>query len=103
VLLLFDRRKFRPWWFETGTPRFLLDLLTERETWLPRLGQLETDAALLSAFEVGNISTEALMFHTYQDGYRESSRPSTPSTCFLPDRLLQQPHVKRASARRPFK
>ena len=56
VLLLFQKREFRPWWFETGTPRFLLDLLTERQTWLPRLGQLETDAALLSAFEVGNIS-----------------------------------------------
>jgi hypothetical protein len=64
VLLLFQEREFRPWWFETGTPRFLLDLLTERQTWLPRLGQLETDAALLSAFEVGNISTEALMFQT---------------------------------------
>ena len=60
----FEKREFRPWWFETGTPRFLLDLLTERQTWLPRLGQLDTDAALLSAFEVGNISTEALMFQT---------------------------------------
>jgi len=64
VLLLFQKRTFRPWWFETGTPTFLIDLLTERATWLPRLGQLETDAALLSAFEVGNISTEALMFQT---------------------------------------
>ena len=64
VLLLFQERQFRPWWFETGTPTFLIDLLTERQTWLPELGQLETDAALLSAFEVGKISTEALMFQT---------------------------------------
>ena len=27
VLLLFDRRKFGAWWFETGTPTFLLDLM----------------------------------------------------------------------------
>jgi len=64
VLLLFQKRVFRSWWFETGTPTFLVDLLTERETWLPQLGRLQADAALLSAFEVGNISTEALMFQT---------------------------------------
>jgi len=64
VLLLFQKRQFRPWWFETGTPTFLIDLLTQRQTWLPRLGQLETDAELLSAFDVGRITTEALMFQT---------------------------------------
>ncbi|HRD67156.1 MAG TPA: ATP-binding protein [Candidatus Competibacter sp.] len=64
VLLLFEKRQFRPWWFETGTPTFLIDLLTERQTWLPALGQLETDAALLSTFDVDRISTEALLFQT---------------------------------------
>jgi len=64
LLLLFQERQFRPWWFETGTPTFLIDLLTERQTWLPMLGQLETDAALLSAFDVDRIATEALLFQT---------------------------------------
>ncbi|MDS4020569.1 MAG: ATP-binding protein [Candidatus Competibacter sp.] len=64
VLLLFEKRQFRPWWFETGTPTFLIDLLTERQAWLPTLGQLETDAALLSTFDVDRISTEALLFQT---------------------------------------
>lgn len=64
LLFLFEKRKFRSWWFETGTPRFLVDVLTERETWLPRLGALEADEALLSAFDVGYISTEALLFQT---------------------------------------
>jgi hypothetical protein len=66
VLLLFQERQFRPWWFETATPTFLINLLTERQAWLPNLGQLETDAALLSAFDVDYISTEALLF---QSGY----------------------------------
>ncbi len=64
LLLLFQERKFRPWWFETGTPRFLIDVLTERQAWLPRLGHLEADDALLSAFDVGHIGTEALLFQT---------------------------------------
>jgi len=66
LLLLFQKRTFRPYWFETGTPTFLIDLLTERQTWLPSLGRLETDADMLLTFEVGNIPTEALMF---QAGY----------------------------------
>ncbi|WP_233093951.1 ATP-binding protein [Azotobacter chroococcum] len=66
LLLLFSKREFRNYWFETGTLTFLLDLLTRRQAWLPELGQLETDAELLSTFEVDNIATEALMF---QAGY----------------------------------
>lgn len=64
VLLLFQKRQFRPWWFETATPTFLIDLLTERQTWLPELGQLQTDASLLSSFDVDYISTDALLFQT---------------------------------------
>lgn len=64
LLLLFDKRQFRPWWFETGTPTFLIRVLTERETWLPTLGQLESDAELLSTFDVDDMPTEALLFQT---------------------------------------
>lgn len=66
LLLLFQERQFRPYWFETGTPTFLIDLLTERAAWLPALSQLETGLDLLSSFEVDDIATEALMF---QAGY----------------------------------
>ena len=66
LLLLFDRREFKPYWFETGTPTFLIKLLSERHAWLPELGQLETEANILSTFDVGDIPTEALMF---QAGY----------------------------------
>jgi len=66
LLLLFKQRQFRAWWFETATPRFLIDLLTERRTWLPRLARWETDAALLGSFDVDRMSTEALLF---QSGY----------------------------------
>ncbi len=64
VLLLFQKRKFHPWWFETATPTFLVEVLKERQTWLPNLGRIETSADLLSTFEVGNIPTEALLFQT---------------------------------------
>jgi hypothetical protein len=66
LLLLFDCREFRPFWFETGTPTFLVDMLTERKVYLPSLLKVEASSRLISAFEVGDISTEALMF---QSGY----------------------------------
>ncbi|MDR2690617.1 MAG: ATP-binding protein, partial [Azoarcus sp.] len=66
LLLLFDCREFRSFWFETGTPTFLVDMLTERKVYLPTLQKVEASSRLLSAFEVGDISTEALMF---QSGY----------------------------------
>ena len=66
LLLLFQKREFHPFWFETGTPTFLVDMLTERKVYLPALSKTEASPRLISAFEVGDISTEALMF---QSGY----------------------------------
>ena len=31
ILLLFDSRRFGAWWFETGTPSFLVEMLVERD------------------------------------------------------------------------
>jgi hypothetical protein len=64
LLLLFREREFRPYWFESGTPSFLIDLLLQRQTWLPSLERLHVSESLLSSFDVEAISSEALMFQT---------------------------------------
>ncbi|MCP5159858.1 MAG: ATP-binding protein, partial [Gammaproteobacteria bacterium] len=64
LLLLFDKRQFRPWWFETGTPGFLIDLLAQRGFFTPNLARLRTGLELLSTFDVEHIATEALLFQT---------------------------------------
>ena len=64
VLLLFAQREFRPWWFETGTPTFLVNLLAERGFFTPNLARLRTGPELLSTFDVDHIATEALLFQT---------------------------------------
>ncbi len=66
LLLLFRNRQFRPYWFETGTPTFLIRLLTERQVHTPILGQTVATESLLSTFDVDTLPTEALMF---QAGY----------------------------------
>ncbi|MBK1617001.1 hypothetical protein CKO42_00755 [Lamprobacter modestohalophilus] len=64
LLLLFDSRLFRSYWFETGTPTFLVELLTRRGTFSPSLETMSGDEDLLSAFDVDHIATEALLWQT---------------------------------------
>ena len=64
VLLLLDTREFAAHWFETGTPAFLVDTLLERRVASVSLGTMVSTGDLLSAFDVGKIGTEALLFQT---------------------------------------
>ncbi|WP_295586417.1 ATP-binding protein [uncultured Lamprocystis sp.] len=64
LLLLFQKREFRSFWFETGTPTFLVDLLTARGFFTPDLARLHSSEALLSAFDVEHIAPEALLWQT---------------------------------------
>ncbi|CAM3952478.1 ATP-binding protein [Vreelandella rituensis] len=64
VLLLLQKRKFSPYWFESATPTFLVDLLKQRGVFTPALSQLQTEAELLGRFDVDHIATEALLFQT---------------------------------------
>ncbi|WP_295544462.1 ATP-binding protein [uncultured Thiohalocapsa sp.] len=64
VLLLFDERRFHPWWFETGTPTFLVEVLTRRGYFTPQLANLRASEALLSAFDVDTMESEALLWQT---------------------------------------
>ena len=64
ILLLFDARKFKAWWFETGTPTFLLDTLMSRGVGAVALDDMLSNDDLLSTFDVDHIATEALLFQT---------------------------------------
>ncbi len=64
VLLLFRRRAFAAYWFETGTPTFLLETLVARGVSALALDDMLGSDELLSAFDVDHIATEALLFQT---------------------------------------
>ena len=64
ILLLFDRRKFGAYWFETGTPSFLIEMLSRRAVASPALDGMAGTEDLLSTFDVDEIATEALLFQT---------------------------------------
>ena len=64
ILLLFDRRRFGAYWFETGTPTFLIETLISRGVNALTLDNLLGSDELLSAFDIDLIATEALLFQT---------------------------------------
>ena len=64
ILLLFDSREFKAYWFETGTPTFLIETLFKRRVSSLELGGMEGSDELLSTFDVDDIATEALLFQT---------------------------------------
>ncbi|QFY89727.1 ATP-binding protein [Magnetovirga frankeli] len=64
LLLLLRNRQFRAYWFETGTPTFLIDVLTQRQTFSPKISDWHATEALLSRFDVDDMATEALLWQT---------------------------------------
>ena len=64
ILLLFDSRKFKAYWFETGTPSFLVETLFQRRVRSLSLEDMVGTDDLLSKFDVEDIATEALLFQT---------------------------------------
>ncbi len=66
VLLYLKKRTFHPYWFETGTPSFLVKLLMEKRFYLPELEDLTATDDLIGTFDLDYIEPENLLF---QVGY----------------------------------
>ncbi len=64
LLLLFAERRFGNYWFESGTPTFLVETLARRDLPTPRLDGMIGSESLLSAFDVDRMSVQALLFQT---------------------------------------
>ena len=99
ILLLFDRRSFEAWWFETATPAFLVETLIRRRVTSVSLEEMLGSNDLLSAFDVDDIGTEALLFQT---GYLTIAGRGEPGRRHaVPARLSEPrgaPEPERASA-----
>jgi len=74
VLMFLWQKEYRPYWFETGTPTFLLDLIKQKKYFLPDLENLEIAEVQLGEFQLNNIDLNALLFQTgyltYKSEYR---------------------------------
>ena len=62
MLSFFGAGQFRNFWFSTGTPTFLINLLKERK--LYDIRETEVGEATFNSFDIENIDTHALLFQT---------------------------------------
>ncbi|MFZ4525946.1 MAG: AAA family ATPase [Chlorobium sp.] len=67
-ILLFIKNKcvFKNYWFETGTPTFLIDLIKKSNYFIPRLNRLRVNESLVNSFDIENLNLETILF---QSGY----------------------------------
>ncbi len=64
VLKALSEQAFKKYWFETGTPTFLVDLLRERDWYLPTIENMRATEAMFSVYELERLQLEALLFQT---------------------------------------
>ena len=55
---------FRPYWFETGSPTFLIKLMKKQKYFIPELEEIKATDELFSSFDVYTMEIEALLWQT---------------------------------------
>ena len=67
-ILKFIRNNFsyQNYWFETGTPTFLMKLIKKNNYFLPNLTNIKVDEKILDSFDIDNLDLEVIL---YQSGY----------------------------------
>jgi hypothetical protein len=66
ILLYLDSKKFKNYWYKTGTPSFLIKLIKKRKYDITKLENMVVKEDILEKFDLEEIRIEALM---YQTGY----------------------------------
>jgi hypothetical protein len=64
VLYYLQNKVFKNYWFETGTPSFLIKLIENRKFPIPNLETIELTESILNSFDINSIQLETLLFQT---------------------------------------
>jgi hypothetical protein len=62
ILLLFQKLQFGDFWFKSGTPTFLINLLKEQELYV--VDDMRVSGILFDSYDLENMDARALMFQT---------------------------------------
>ena len=76
-MLVREGQKYRNYWFETGNPSFLIELLRRRRLFLPDLEGIEASEEILDSFDSERIALigRAERRQKRQSGVGADSRP----------------------------
>ncbi len=66
LLFITEEQTYRNYWFETGSPEFLIRLFKKHQYFLPNLEEIEVGEEILDSFDIERINPVTLLF---QAGY----------------------------------
>ncbi len=76
LLFISNKFKFSNYWWETGNPSFLIDMLKTRNYYIPELENFVASKEILNTFDIDNIELVALLWQTgYLTITEETSTP----------------------------
>jgi len=89
ILLLFSEKRFRAFWFETGTPTFLIKMFMKNHYYIPELENLEVGDEILSNLGVDNIRIKLSQWAkklgiSYRTAWRMYQNGQIPNAVKLP-------------------
>ncbi|WP_119393904.1 ATP-binding protein [Salinibius halmophilus] len=93
LLFISKGHSYRNYWFETGSPSFLMKLFKQQQYFLPELSDIEVGEEILDNFDVEHIDPVTLL---YQSGYltiKETRRRMNDQLFFVltvPNQEVQQ-------------
>ena len=64
LLFIRNQRAFKNYWFETGTPRFLVELIKKNSYFIPKFNGLQVNESLVNSFDLENLNLETILFQT---------------------------------------
>ena len=64
LLFIRNQRMFKNYWFETGTPKFLIELIKKNSYFIPRFNGLQVNESLINSFDLENLNLETILFQT---------------------------------------
>jgi hypothetical protein len=66
LLFIKNNYEFDNYWFETGTPSFLVELIKKNSYFIPKFNGLQVTKSLVNSFDLENLNLETILF---QSGY----------------------------------
>ncbi len=80
-----ENEDIQHYWFETGTPSFLLELMKEKNYNLLKIENLKLNSAVFSTYEIENLIPEPLLFQTGYLTIKDYNQKDDQFTLYYPN------------------
>lgn len=85
TLLFFEHQRFASFWFETGTPTFLINLIREKNYDIEIIEDLIVPETVFSVYEVENLNITPLLFQTGYLTIKDYDKETLLYTLYYPN------------------